>query len=374
MNAGSDITFCNLECWCHVPTRGVNKPPCYLCVINTCSLSSKQEVPPSAPELSPTEAVTPFTFQSPVGNGRSPSPLDANSHMYGWRGTITRNASVGLDERDFTTKLYVQLPPERNGGELVSEARNSSPNSESNDNNTVIPERNYSGAFDVSHMAIEESQEQADRAAEDSYQTTTSESEDSNKGSVTTIEVNCGITGASQSNTDYNHEGTIDLSDLIKSLVCDTEQEIFTDEGAETSERHIRPNRRSTNDRVMNTRRRRDRYHGFCNTGLRSCASDPAVMMAGQKDSQFNPTQNESEYQLLHKIHRRDTASDAARRYLQSDENLHRAWVGLKRVNYFKRNRSMKRFVDDGNQRCTFSYEGGWKDLQRHLSKDRADT
>ncbi|XP_071542544.1 uncharacterized protein [Panulirus ornatus] len=121
--------ICNLECWCHVPTRGTVNPPCYHCVLQNCSLSTnKPDIAPSAPPINVDKEV-----HAPAPETASPQTVVGAT--YGWQSTLVRKATVDPDHTNnqnpedlwMNPNLLVTLPPEGDEGatgETVASSNN----------------------------------------------------------------------------------------------------------------------------------------------------------------------------------------------------------------------------------------------------------
>lgn len=154
--------LCDLECWCHVPMCGVLKPPCCLCVTDSCSLTRKRHVDdpsvPSDPEPSATAAeTTQFNPQIPMVNGETPSKsvIDTKANRHRWQLTIAR-ALIGLSWRSGKECLSddIQLLPLRNDESAAAYYNESFQESEFNNNN--LTELEYPRSFDGGRIVMDE--------------------------------------------------------------------------------------------------------------------------------------------------------------------------------------------------------------------------
>ncbi|XP_068212855.1 uncharacterized protein [Palaemon carinicauda] len=347
--------FCNLECWCHVPTRGVHKPPCYLCVIDCCSLSSKKEVTPTAPSLSELEVPDPHHL--PLANEETetqpniiidphPEPPPRN---YGWNETLRRHASLDsanqgtANDQIFFSETYINLPPEPGDAQPVPE--NPGPSREA--------ESDYFTSEEIPE-ATEESRDDDERPTACEDQAAESEAKFMH---VTKIQVN----------SDPDCTRPVDLAELIRNVMIDP-RDPTDDEDEETSDRPLsvpnlkQPHERSHSRRRWDTNQGMDKYQSFYNTGAKPYLI-PRVSLTRHQSLNGISGQSETEFQRQHKIHRRDTSSDAARRYLQSDENLHRTWwkqVSSRKRNHSRRNPSSKRHEGTSHRSLT-NFEEMWR-------------
>ncbi|XP_064093470.1 uncharacterized protein LOC135206143 [Macrobrachium nipponense] len=354
--------FCNLECWCHVPTRGVHKPPCYLCVIDCCSLSSKKEATPSAPSLTSLEETEPAHLPSASVETET-QPNDTNTpsaqpppRSYGWRESLQRRASLGIVDQgtahnqNFFAETYISLPPDPENAQPETEAPGPSRGTGPAEG-VYIPEPDYFTTPVESPVSLEGS-----RDDEDTGTACDDEAEESNAKQMTRIQIN-------------SDSRPIDLAELIRNVMLDP-RDPSDDEDEDTSENtetQSVPSGKQQFERNPSRRRRdrnqgADKYQSFYNTGAKPYLIARASLTRHQSLNGAL-SQSETEFQRLHKIHRRDTSSDAARRYLQSDENLHRTWwkqVSSRKRNHPRKSPSSKRH-DGASHRSLTNFEEVWR-------------
>ncbi|KAK7066434.1 hypothetical protein SK128_013771 [Halocaridina rubra] len=347
MRTDNEAGFCNLQCWCHVPSRGVLKPPCYLCVINSCSLSSKPTTFPTS-SVAQIERIPPSAHATlpPQGEG---TLRDVNIYTYafqtaqetpGRNATVTNNRNVETSDTNYR-ELYVLLPPER---ELLDrlppyvEERQShsfwehsiqvSPDSPSHTVNheDVQPQHSI-------HVNTEE------LTSRDEMPSSSSNENDRKYISVVAI--------GSEENYTMERNITADssagnVSELFKKLVFDKEQQDSNSLDHSQS--------RGQND---------------------SYDSNSAMTVSLEEGKSWADSE-EARYQQIHKIHKRDSSSEAAERYLQSDEHLHRMWFeesSSKRGNRPGRGQRSRSF--EGNGGPGGFYETQWTDLEQLLMANK---
>nr|XP_027217034.1 G patch domain-containing protein 8-like [Penaeus vannamei] len=131
------------------------------------------------------------------------------------------------------------------------------------------------------------------------------------------------------------NEKSLGLSELLKSLIIGDEDESSAmsssdlQDDPERLEDSARMDRLGSPNRAFRDMcRRRDANRQNWKLGIRShSAPEEAECHASTYSlSRLDSPAQEREYQNINKIHRRDTSMEAARRYLQSDENLWRTW------------------------------------------------
>ncbi|XP_045584243.2 uncharacterized protein [Procambarus clarkii] len=377
-------TACNLQCWCHVPIRGRNKPPCYLCVLQDCSLSRKMDISPTAPPLSPEpqvefvpsfpepkevlassfnpepcqEFASPFPEPQEVLNPSFPEPREEfissfpepqevfsplltavvpegakeesamyGDASYGWRVTATTQASAspqaeGVEGLQQARQVHVLMQTEDTEGADEGASCTASHNPVQD-----LPSRFHftSGIKSEESCSLKHYSREHLKALR--------------KHSPPKLHIR--KYGDSTPNEDINHEDNVknktELSELLKSLVLGADDNLLQDSATnlpDSDDRWLNEN--------LNTRRMRivpdyppsppwtyEDSLGPENT-LRLtnrllAASDDAMNIRSSRTSKhFTSTMMERKYKTINKIHRRESFAEAARRHQQNTRSQKR--------------------------------------------------
>ncbi|XP_047499419.1 uncharacterized protein LOC125045883 [Penaeus chinensis] len=381
---------CNLECWCHVPTRGRSKPPCYLCVMENCSMSYKASDPPSAsapqsssaaPPPAPVPSAPPLTTAAPsMREADAVSDASVQSRIpYGWQFSfqVAPNGEELESHGSFSSKL-----PRRRHGEFTNGIADEyhhhhhllrRQQSQPSPQPQLQPQASTDGAQgdDASEgddpvaaevMVVNDASEQLQQerppqqppsagspvyprylegcdedsvTEEATLSDVTSFGEDDSRSHLDVPHISVAKAEAESSPGTAENEKSLGLSELLKNLIIGDEEESSAmsssdlQDDPERLEDSARMDRLGSPNRAFRDMcRRRDANRQNWKLGIRShSAPEEAECHASTYSlSRLDSPAQEREYQNINKIHRRDTSMEAARRYLQSDENLWRTW------------------------------------------------
>lgn len=336
--------MCNLECWCHVPTRGRSKPPCYLCVVQVCSQSYKSTTAPSAPALSfeeKLEASAP-PLQELVA-GASVGNLPQYGECSRWRppvafegvaDTQSTNTQYTETSRQNTQLSPLQLRLEDDegavGGVLGDLGLEISQDFDNGSHTADDPETREEGC--LLDKVPSESPNTSGRGTPSGIQSEEShnlyQNEDyAAKGS-----------GISRSDDKDNKHETWDLSAQIRSLVLGVDDGPYHDD-SDTHQVSV-PQKSGFETRILEGEEAPPSFWDIHRPGdlrpdrhVTSRVGPSRSHLPRDKNKHLRPSQpffkfnsvmREKEYQKINRIIRRETSSEAARRYIQRAENLPR--------------------------------------------------
>ncbi|KAK8733560.1 hypothetical protein OTU49_006358 [Cherax quadricarinatus] len=271
---------CNLECWCHVPTRGQNKPPCYVCVLQTCS-SCKSEITPSAPPLSPVEFLLLQQEEEATLSYKNPEValglVGSDEISYGWRAKFTSSEDPLVVDLNTSPDL---------------DNNNSHPSSETAEVEGYLSREAFS---ETPEAFVRRSPAKSEQFQDVSQEESVKENSEPTKG---------------------------DLSELIKSLVLGND-DILQDSATNRLNSFDRWNsldslsqrreswQHENNPRLRGTRK--DHYQTpSTGSALLSVSHD---MLHVRSHKYSNSVMTERHYKSINRIHRRETSAEAAVRY-----------------------------------------------------------